>query len=216
MSRTLKCHDFRTVPTDLCFVTVFDRLLSFHKWVLFWCTRVLWLSTPALKLEVLLQCKWSAAAWTACFDWRDAGFTIMWQHYPDLARVSCTPLAKEVVELKVRHYLPSKRGVRVFGGVCSSLHQSNSQEVHLREGWRQNWRRIRKQCFTGKSKSVFVRPAVEKRRSNCFYCHTPDSDAVQIIRVWEDNSVVDRKGSRVAEAQWHGINRWWHATVPSR
>lgn len=51
-------------------------------------------------------------------------------------------------------YLTSQQCVRVFGGVRSSLHQSHSQEVHLRESRRQNWRGIRKQCFTGRRRAL--------------------------------------------------------------
>lgn len=52
--------------------------------------------------------------------------------------------------------LASEHCVRVFGTVCSSLHQSHSQEVHLREGRRQDWRGIRKQCFTGTRRALYV------------------------------------------------------------
>lgn len=52
-------------------------------------------------------------------------------------------------QLYVCVYFTSEQRVRVFGGVCSSIHQSHSQEVHLRESRCENWRGIRKQCFTG-------------------------------------------------------------------
>lgn len=86
---------------------------------------------------------------TACFDWQDAH-----DHVTTLPRLGQCP---SVVQFKKRRllnnnsainglrdvlirsfifYLPRRRCVRVFGGVCSSIHQSNSQEVHLRESWR--------------------------------------------------------------------------------
>lgn len=106
----------------------------------FFCARVFRLS--ALALKVLLQCKWSAVAWTPPV--LTGGMQASWScdstglccHLVHVCQLYNTPLEKEVVELKLCHYLPSKRRVRVFGGVCSSIHQSNSQEVHLRESWR--------------------------------------------------------------------------------
>lgn len=121
-------------------------------------------------------------------------------------------------------YLSSEQRVRVFGGVCSSVHQSHSQEVHLRESWRQNWRRIRKQCFTGRGRAAAPSLTdVQLRKWNmadeitALVClRSSPTDAVQVICFWEDCSVVDRERSRFAEAQRHGVDRRRHATVPSR
>lgn len=57
--------------------------------------------------------------------------------------------------------------------------------------------------------------SVAERAKHC-HASSPSSDAVQVIRVWEDCAVVEGKGSRAAETQRHGIHRRRHATVTSR
>lgn len=41
------------------------------------------------------------------------------------------------------------------------------------------------------------------------------TDAVQVVCLWEDSSVVDRERSRIAQTQWHGFYWRRHATVSS-
>lgn len=110
----------------------------------------------------------------SCFHWQSevtAGLGAFWSHFntgysschfvslaeKNLSNALNVDSSQREMSRDCVFNLASEHCVRVFGTVCSSLHQSHSQEVHLREGRRQDWRGIRKQCFTGKRRALYVK-----------------------------------------------------------